>query len=194
VQLIAGVSVSAKGRWRGELYGLAVYGDTLSAAQVRQNLDNWQTESFDQIERTQNPYLFYPFNERRGEIIHNLSAGRGHWLIPSRFSVIRKTFLGSVNGDIPLSRPLVKDVLINIAGFFLLGFFMALFLGRKLKSAILIVISVFFICSLLSLGIEYAQVWLAQRDSALLDFVINSAGGLLGGVGFVVVLRVKGKG
>jgi len=192
VQLIAGVTVSGKSRWRGEIYGLAMYADTLSAGQVAENLVFWQEGDYDQLHAANQMLALYSFGERQGETIHNRAAGQGDWRVPPHFQIMRKTFLGSKNGDLKVSRSLLKDVIINIAGFLLLGFFMALFLKRRIKSRFFVVVYVFFICSLLSLGIEYLQVWLPQRDSSLLDFVLNSGGGLVGGLGIFVVEWVNG--
>jgi hypothetical protein len=187
IQLVAGTTLAGTSDWCGDLYGLAIYGDTLSARQVSEHVAYWQTGTFINLIEHNDPLLLYPFDEREGDTIHNILTDQGHWRIPENFQILRKTFLGSVNGEIKVFRSLFKDVIINIAGFVLLGFFMALYLSKSIKSKLFVILYVFIICSLLSLGIEYLQVWLAQRDSSLLDFVLNSGGGFIGALGILVV-------
>ena len=191
VQLVAGTTPAGTSDWRGDIYGLAVYGDTLSAAQVALHMEFWQSGTFDQPDPSAQPLLLYPFNERGGNLIHNRVSNTGNWLMPDNFQILRKTFLRGRYIGRRISRSLLKDIIMNIAGFVLLGFFMALYLKRSIQSRWFVILYVFVICSLLSLAIEYLQVHMPLRDSSLLDFILNSGGGLIGAMGILVVEKVK---
>jgi len=191
LQLIAGVTVDGKSRWRGDIYGLAVYGDTLSAGQVSAHRAFWQSGSYDLLISVGKPLHLYSFDEREGDTIHDHVSDDGNWEIPDNFQILRKNFLSSTRAKLKVTRSLFTDIVINITGFVLLGFFMALHLNRSIRSKWFVILYVFFICSLLSLSIEYLQVYLAQRDSSLLDFLLNSGGGFIGALGILVVEKIK---
>lgn len=195
VQLVAGSSVSGVNRWKGKVFGLAIYSDTLSAGETTLYQKYWRDGNINSLGMHGNPLLLYPFEERKGDVVTNAYSDSGHFLIPSQFHILRKPFLGIPYIDkYRIYGSMVEDVLINLSGFILLGFFMALFFAKKLNNRMIIVLTTFVLCSVLSLGIEYLQVGLPQRDSSLLDFLLNSGGSLIGGIIWVFEVGKRGKG
>ncbi len=88
-----------------------------------------------------------------------------------------------------LIETLQLDVLINLIGFAPIGFALAMFLVNWTgMSAFKITLTSLIAAVLLSLSIELSQVFIAGRQSAMHDLILNTAGGIVG-VGFLGMLR-----
>jgi len=75
----------------------------------------------------------------------------------------------------------LTDVLINLAGFVFLGIITTMFfsniLNFNVKLSFLFSLSY---CCLLSLFIEFCQMWLPARSSDIVDLICNTSGALVG--------------
>jgi VanZ family protein len=73
----------------------------------------------------------------------------------------------------------LDDVLINVAAYIPIGFFLALALGARLKSPAA-VLAAAALATVLSLTMETLQAYLATRIASKVDVLTNGAGGLIG--------------
>lgn len=69
----------------------------------------------------------------------------------------------------------IYDYVINFFGFFLLGILLRFLIDKNISNMPLIAVCVF-----LSLSIEIGQLFLDSRKTSIHDFVLNSAGGIVG--------------
>ena len=69
----------------------------------------------------------------------------------------------------------IYDYVINFFGFFLLGVLLRFLIDKNISNMSLIAVCVF-----LSLSIEIGQLFLDSRKTSIHDFVLNSAGGIVG--------------
>ncbi|MBI9098428.1 MAG: VanZ family protein [Spirochaetaceae bacterium] len=78
---------------------------------------------------------------------------------------------------------MIIDLLLNYFGFIPLGVFLSLTMAStgKFKRNPLLIGTVL-ISFLFSISIETAQVSMASRDSSLIDLILNTLGGLSGGL------------
>ena len=177
-RLILGNSAYDRNSWKGDIYGLAIYRQILTAREAAHNFNRWsQTRNFS-FAKNGKPVILYKFDGKEGTRVLD-HAGGGHDLkIPSRMPILKKKILLApwkgfifVNGS-------VEDILWNIVGFIPLGFIAAATCD-KAGSKHSIVIAVTF-CFTVSLLIEIIQAWLPSRSSDLLDLILNTLGALLG--------------
>jgi hypothetical protein len=177
-RLILGNSAYDRNSWKGDIYGLAIYRQILTAREAALDFNRWsQTRNFS-FAKNGKPVILYKFDGKEGTRVLD-HAGGGHDLkIPSRMPILKKKILLApwkgfifVNGS-------VEDILWNIVGFIPLGFIVAATCD-KAGSKHSIVIAVTF-CFTVSLLIEIIQAWLPLRSSDLLDLILNTLGALLG--------------
>lgn len=103
--------------------------------------------------------------------------------------VFTRTVLEPVRFDLHNRKSLVKDMIINVAGFIPFGFFFPLWLGKvatwpRGRIVIASIAAAFF----LSLAIELTQGFIPVRSSSQLDVVCNTLGM---GVGLVIFSRMN---
>jgi len=178
--------------WRGDVTGVAIYGQELTAAQVSQHFQRWSVNrelstsglTSRDLASTDPPLVaLYRFNERAGTTVHNQADSATDLTIPARYSVLHHTFL---NQDIYPQTPGTWsrlsswiDLAVNVFGFTPVGFvFLAFFTEVKpIPSAGRKVVLIGF---LLSLTIEVSQWFLPNRDSGMADLVTNTTGTAIG--------------
>ncbi len=69
----------------------------------------------------------------------------------------------------------IFDYVINFFGFFVLGILLRFLINKNVSN-----ISLVSVCVFLSLSIEIGQLFLDSRKTSIYDFVLNSAGGIVG--------------
>jgi fluoride ion exporter CrcB/FEX len=76
----------------------------------------------------------------------------------------------------------VKDYVLNFFGFIPLGFFLGIFLHKQKEknNYRLVQTGVFLLPVMISVMLEYLQLFLPGRVSEVSDLILNSAGGILG--------------
>ena len=178
-QLVIGTSPVASDTWSGELLGLAIYQQELTAAEVLQHYDTWAKQGRPVLSGNERVIALYLFNEHAGNIVRNAVQGIDLY-IPKRFSLLHQPFL----------QPFWKEyrrgwehwgesVLINIVGFVPLGFlFYAYWSYRRPIKRPVAVTTILGLA--VSLTIEVLQAYLPTRTSGTTDLVTNTLGTFLG--------------
>ncbi|MBN1602157.1 MAG: VanZ family protein [Chitinispirillaceae bacterium] len=110
-------------------------------------------------------------------------------LVPERMVPLKMAVLTPPWEDFKKGRRYELDLLLNAAGFVPIGFSLCLLLTLvfRMKRYWMAVI---IICFLLSLFIEFSQSFLITRTSQMSDLILNSWGGALGVVLYVIVLEM----
>lgn len=177
--LSLGNSVYGTNSWQGDILGLAIYNHELSQATLTGRNDSRLGTT---AQNNTKPVLLYRFNEQTGATVTDRASRTFHLQIPARMRVLKKIILAKPWPERGITRSLIQDATINLAGFIPLGFIFALtfftsFAGLSRKQAILLSVS---ICFATSLFIEMLQGWMATRSSQSLDLILNTLGAWLG--------------
>jgi len=180
-RLVLGNSAAATEPWSGRIVALALFDRALSAAEVASHGQRFERDGAKALAGQPGLSLLYAFDEAGGPAAAaRAAAGRTAPAIVIEpvlrplervvLSPARTAFAGQA-----------RDLLLNILGFVPLGWIVMLLAGRSGKAwrAILVATAA---GVLVSLSIEFAQVWLPGRVSSLIDLLCNSAGAALGGV------------
>jgi VanZ family protein len=185
--LVLGNSAIGKSYWHGDLLGLALYNRALSDRKVRENHSSWIQRDYGSLKTGPGLIGLYPFNEGEGERIGNLASDSYPLLKPAVFHPLQKVILEWPTKEQLKRWSLYQDVAVNILGFIPLGFFFALWLLRftRLPSSGAGAATLL-LGALLSLGIEWTQVYLPTRDSSAGDLIFNILGTLVG----IMLLRL----
>ena len=197
LRLVLGHSVYGKNGWRGDIHGLALTGEALSAEVVKHRFDRWAAKrTFDFLKQAPTKLLF-TFEQKTGGGFVDESGGNQRLDIPARMTALEKTVLAPGWRHLHWSRAVVRDVVVNVVGFMPLGIvvygFLRCFSGPIVRHRHLLL--AVFLCMLLSLGIEIAQAWIPTRSSSLLDLILNTFGAWLGIVVWKgIARREKAKG
>jgi hypothetical protein len=128
LRLIAGNSPAGQSYWRGHLLGLAIYNNVLTPNQVSTNYRSSLKSDFSSIKREKSLIALYPFDEKKGAIIHNRADSRAEMTIPEIFHPVERTILEPPWHDFQFNWSFASDVSINILGFIPFGFFMCVYL------------------------------------------------------------------
>jgi VanZ family protein len=188
-RLVLGNSIYGRHPWRGELRGLAVFGQVLDEERVGALFQEWRDAGKFAFDARSGLHMLFPLVEGAGEIAHDRSGNGIHIEIPARMRMLQKEFL-VLWYQVENKKDFVLDVVLNFFGFWPLGFVLAATLNRgrwfnkySWQAAILF-------CFVFSFSLETAQVWMPSRHSHLLDLVLNTAGGAAG-VGVYAAARRK---
>jgi hypothetical protein len=178
-RLVLGSAMNVGGNWRGQVYGLAIYGRKLMPEEVASHYEEWVKSRRLMATHQELPIASYPFTERAGNIVHEQFGSQNSLLIPARYVVLHPEFLSLPWRHFRSTPGYWEDVAINILGFVPFGFsFFAYFsMVRETKHAALLVILLGF---LTSLSIEVLQAWLPTRNSGVNDLITNTLGSGLG--------------
>lgn len=181
-RLILGNAANGKHPWRGSIRGFAFNLRTPDSETVSQRFLQWrQTGDFGSP--NYGPLqLLYTFNENGGGEVRDHSPYRTSLHIPEWDIVVEKQLLGFPPNGLRFNASLLGDFLVNLFGFLPAGATMASLLRRRGAGCIYTALVATAAAAALSFGIEATQMWLPSRDSSLLDFVLNTLGGLLGAV------------
>jgi hypothetical protein len=173
-QLVVGNSPVADDGWQGQLRGLTIYNQELTAAEALQHYDAWTTKGLPEIKK-EGPVALYFFDERIGSVVHNQMNSGTDLHIPERFSVLHAPFLEPPWDEFRPSWGYCKNVLVNIGGFVPLGFFFCAYFSsvQRLSRAMLATIV---LGGVVSLTIEVLQAFLPTRESGITDIITNTLG------------------
>jgi hypothetical protein len=174
-QLVVANSPVESNSWSGELRGLALYGQELNATQVFRHFATWTHTGQPDVAQDESSVALYLFNEKSGNVIHNQVVSGPDLYIPERYREVHQALLKRPWNEYRPDWDYWESVLINIAGFVPLGFFLYAYLsvGLHLKRGAWITIIA---GGLLSLTIETLQAFLPTRDSGLTDVITNTLG------------------
>ena len=167
--------------WSGDLLGLAIYSEALTEAEVSEDYSAWERNDKAELMKRPSVAALYLFDERAGNVIHNRAGNAPDIIIPQRFSVQHKTFLGF--SDLNRANLDLSDVVINILGFVPFGvFWCAFFQFGKHPGAARAILLTLILGAATSLTIELLQAYLPSRESSLLDLIDNTLGTFVGAV------------
>jgi VanZ family protein len=177
-QIVLGTAAEDDVPWSGELHGLAVYANELTALQVSQHFNNWISES-DTTPDLGGAIAYYSFSERAGLEIHNRVAGEPNLEIPKWFDLPHKAVLKSIAREYKPNWEYLSDVLWNIVGFIPIGFLFSAYFDCTIRRwrAILYAILT---GGMLSFAIELMQLCVPSRKSSMSDLVTNTLGAAIG--------------
>jgi hypothetical protein len=178
-QLVLGTSPAVNDSWSGQLRGLAIYQQELTAVQVHRHFETWTTEGRPEIGGNERVLALYPFDEHEGRVVHD-RAGSGIDLhIPERYVIVNEKFLEPPWKEFYRGWSYWKNLGINVAGFIPLGFFFCAYLTsvRRVSRARLLTI---ILGAAASVTIEVLQAYLPTRDSGMTDIITNTLGTCLG--------------
>ncbi len=182
-RLIIGNSVYGRHAWQGDVYGLAFYGNILSAQDAALHFTDWSKTRNFKFSKRDKPLAAYFFDEKKGVNAFDHGNGGHHLEIPMRMKILNREILASAWDGLTLNRSSIQDIIINLLGFIPLGFFLTATLMKRggwyEKQGILITIA---LCFMISLIIETAQAWMPSRSSQMLDLMLNTLGSLIGAV------------
>jgi hypothetical protein len=185
-QLVLGTSPVVNDNWSGQLRGLAIYQQELTAAQVSRHFKTWTGNGRPDLDRNEQVLALYLFDEHLGRIVHDRSGSGIDLNIPERYMILREKFLEPPWKEFHQDWGYWKNVLINIGGFIPLGFFFCAYLtmARAVRRPVLATV---IFGAAVSLTIEALQAYLPTRDSGMTDIITNTLGTSLG----VVLYRWK---
>jgi VanZ family protein len=178
-KLVIGTSPVGKSSWSGQLKGLALYQQELTAEEVLRHYQTWTTHGRPGLSGNERAIGVYLFDERAGNIVHNDVRPGIDLYIPTRFTVLHQQFLEPFWKEFQPSWSYSKDILVNIVGFIPLGFFFCAYWSsvRPIKHPRLTIVV---LGLAVSLTIEVLQSYLPTRDSGTTDLITNTLGTFLG--------------
>ena len=180
-RLLIGNSVYGKQSWQGDIYGLAFYGYTLTARDIKHHFNQWFQDKNFSFAENDNPTALYLFDEKRGAMALDHSGGKHHLEIPARMRIFQTKILSSEWSGFKFNKSANEDNILNLLGFIPFGFILAatlIKLGGNLEKHYFL-ITVFF-CFTVSLIIEILQAWMPSRSSSMQDLIFNTLGALIG--------------
>jgi VanZ like family/Concanavalin A-like lectin/glucanases superfamily len=178
-QLVIGTSPVKTDSWAGQLRGLAIYGQDLTAALALQHYLAWDGMSRPYRAENERSVALYLFDEHSGNVVHNHGSSGVELNIPEKYTILHEKFLESDWKEFNLRWDYWKSVLINIGGFVPFGFFCCAYLSLT-KPANRAAIATAVLGSAVSLTIEILQSFLPTRDSGTTDLITNTLGTGLG--------------
>ena len=190
-RLILGNSVYGDNFWRGDIFGLALYGYELTSEQVELHFNIWSKDREFSFARQGRPLLFYSFDEKKGVRAINHANGNHQLIIPTRMRILKKKILVPPWTDLKLNKSFIQDFVINLVGFIPLGFILSatfMELGGTIKKRVILITVV--LCFAISLIIEVTQGWIPSRSSQILDLILNTSGALIGSMAYRAIVRI----
>jgi hypothetical protein len=178
-RLIVGNAPKDYDSWSGKRWGLGVYDQELSAAEIKQHYHVWAEGDHPQISEMEHPVALYFFNEKSGRSIHNQVRSGPDLYIPQYYEVADQPFLEPPWKEYYAGWGYYKNLGLNIAAFIPLGFFLcACFTagGYIRQTALTSVIAGLVV----SLTIEILQAYIPTRNSGMTDLITNTLGSGLG--------------
>jgi VanZ family protein len=190
-QMVVANSPAGPDTWSGELRGLALYNQALTAAQVLRQYGAWTQSGKPDLAEGDHAIALYLFDERSGSIIRNLAGPGPDLYIPEHFMNLHQALLQRPWDEYHPGWGYWKEVLVNIGGFIPLGFFFCAYvkLAWHTRRAALITIA----CgAAVSVTIEVLQAFLPTRDSGMTDIITNTLGTAVGAGLFAIATRSCG--
>jgi glycopeptide antibiotics resistance protein len=181
--LVIGNNPFGQKPWIGEVYGLAIYNQSLTPEKVYDHYQKWQSNEILSFAKEIGTVALYPMDEQTGDVIHNIAYDRYHLVIPKQFKGLKKNFLKLSRNSLNLSLKSFQDMSINIIGFIPFGYLFFRYIGslryRKIPMWQLVIMTISAgVC--LSLIVEMSQTFLPTRYSSITDFIFNTLGAAIG--------------
>lgn len=132
LRFILGNSSTGESFWSGNIMGFAVYNRVLTPAQVFTSYHAWTGQTLPLAAADEGCLGMYPFNERQGSSIHNVTDVTDALVIPEIFKPLQRKTLSPMRQGLRWSFSYVQDIMINVIGFIPFGFF---FYALLLKTA-----------------------------------------------------------
>jgi len=181
--MIIGNNPAAQKPWHGNVYGMAIYNQSLTPEKVYDHYQKWQSNEILSFAKEIGTVALYPMDEQTGDIIHNISYDRYYLVIPKQFKGLKKNFLKLSRNSLNLSLKSFQDMSINIIGFIPFGYLVFRYIGslRYQKSQMWqLIIMTIMAGACLSLIVEMSQTFLPTRYSSITDFIFNTTGAAIG--------------
>jgi hypothetical protein len=187
---VLGTGVTSDSTWSGDLFGMAFYSYSLTAADVSRHYELWSATELNEEHLAMAPAALYRFDERVGDVVHNSVTGEAEIEIPSAFSVPIRTLLeGPSMAHILKNGPNWPDIVINVGGFVPFGFFLFPLMVSRRRGVSPLLLTIVGAVSV-SFMIEITQSWLPTRSSSLSDVLTNGLGATLGVVLYLRLFRL----
>ena len=182
-RLVLGNSLNGNNPWIGTIFGLACYDRGLSDDTVYRHYRRWRMRRDFRVFQADSPRLLYTFDEGRGQRVYNKIAGGPDLMVPAWMKVLQLKILSWPRMENLARVSMLEDVMTNLVGFVPLGFLLLATLGRLegigSRSGLMVAFAFAFA---FSLCLETAQAWIPSRDSSILDLILNTLGGGMGGL------------
>ena len=171
--------------------GFALFSRVLSAGEIRQSHIRWRdsgqfwSTGFDRCE------MLFPVDEMRGEVAYDRSGHDRDLEVRSDVTFLRRRAFGNPFDVARYDSGFRRDFLINLFGFVPFGFVLMGVRSRwRNKTTFLNLVIVIVIGFALSAGIEFLQSWFPVRNSSTRDLILNTSGGGLGALGWMVSAKI----
>jgi VanZ family protein len=178
-EIVLGTSAEDYQPWPGEVRGMAIYSQELSAAQVSKHYAGWTGGQSAVPVDFDRATAYYRFEEGGGRNIHNAAASGPNLEIPKWFKIPHKPFLKSPAKEFSANWDYVNDVIRNIVGFMPLGFLLCAYLACTLSQRRAILYAIL-AGGFLSFSIEVLQFFVPPRNSGVTDIITNTLGAAFG--------------
>lgn len=178
-----GDSPHGRETWTGNLRGLAIYPQEISAQQAARDYDVWNSEAEFPADALPPARALYLFREKTGRTARSSIEGAPDLYLSETFKTMRPTFLKPFWSEYESNWQYRINTLLNVAAFLPLGFFFYGYLrtrGNTRKPLLVALIAGFSV----SLTVEVLQYFLPLRDSGTTDLITNTAGTLVGALLF----------
>ena len=178
-RLVLANSPATSDNWPGKIFGLALYREVLTPAQVVRHYEHWTKDHQLSPSQDEAAIALYRFDEGTGAVARNTLDASTDLKIPSHYFVLHPSFLSSPRRDYHPTWNYAEDVLVNVSGFIPFGFCLAVYLSaaHRRRHAGAIAVGLGF---LTSLTIEVLQAFLPTRGSGTTDLITNTVGTALG--------------
>ena len=178
-RMILGTSPLSAEPWSGEIRSIALYAAQLTPAQVFDHFAAATRGERPAMNPEQAPIAVYDFDEGFGSVARDRLGKAPELSNPASFQIPHKRFLSLPSREFQRSRNFLEDVVLNVAAFAGLGFFLCLYRAARTGAgwAVLYAIAS---GAAVSLFIESLQMVLPTRTSSIVDLAANTAGAALG--------------
>jgi len=178
-QLILGDSPRQTDNWAGQFFGLAIYHQQLTAAQVFHHYATWKQPGRPKIGGDEHNFALYLFDEHIGNVVRDKARSGVDLYIPERYTIMNKIALEPFWIEFNTHAGYWKEALKNIVGFVPFGFCFYAYLvalpSVKRPALLTLVLG-----AGVSLTIEVLQAFLPTRQSGTTDLVTNTLGTWVG--------------
>jgi len=115
--LLLGNSAAGKNSWPGEISGLAIYDQPLSASRVMQHFRLWHTRDLSALAEEDGILALYPFEEGDGAIATDVTSHARNLIVSPVFRIFHRVFLSRPVEFFRGSSAYWIDLSINFFGF-----------------------------------------------------------------------------
>ena len=184
-----GNSPTMKNGWWGEIKGLAIYNRVLLPKEIIAHSAEVFQKGMRGLTEMPGSLAVYPFEEGEGNRTESIVGASRRFCIPSSRTSLAATVFNLPHMDMRIEHLPVADFLNNIIFFFPFSILFSVIILRKYSVGYLVTfLVVIFAGGLLSLAIEFLQLFLPTRTSGIADVLGNMVGS---GLGVLVAYSLK---